>query len=113
MRANKDFAAASATPLVLSILRQGDSYGYAIIRQIEVLSGGEMAWAEGMLYPILHRLEKRRLIESYWGQAESGRKRKYYRLRAEGRKELAQQRGNLRLLEQMLETLDGDTVCQT
>ena len=47
-----------ATPLVLSILKNEDSYGYAIIQQVRELSDGEMQWADGMLYPILHRLEK-------------------------------------------------------
>ncbi|MBT8065323.1 MAG: PadR family transcriptional regulator, partial [Gammaproteobacteria bacterium] len=46
MPLNKDLVAASATPLVLSILRQGDSYGYAIIGRVRELSGGEMEWAE-------------------------------------------------------------------
>ena len=87
----KDFVAASATPLILSILSHGDSYGYDIMQQVRELSGGEMEWADGMLYPILHRLESRGLIESYWGTAETGRKRKYYRLRRAGLTELEEQ----------------------
>ncbi len=86
---SKDFVAASAIPMILSILARGESYGYAIGQQARELSAGEMEWADGMLYPILHRLEKRGLIESTWGAAESGRQRKYYRLRAAGRDELA------------------------
>jgi len=86
---SKDLVAASAVPLVLSLLQGGDSYGYEIIRRVKDLSGGRMEWADGMLYPILHRLEKRGLVQSYWGAAENGRKRKYYRLRRSGREELA------------------------
>jgi DNA-binding PadR family transcriptional regulator len=99
---NKDLVAASAIPLILAILQRGDSYGYAIIQQVRELSGGEMEWADGMLYPILHRLEKRRLVESYWGVAESGRKRKYYRLRRSGAEELAALRGHWDKLHGML-----------
>ena len=73
MAPSKDLVAASAIPLILSILRRGDSYGYAIIQEVRDLSGGEMEWADGMLYPILHRLERRQLVQSYWGAAESGR----------------------------------------
>jgi PadR family transcriptional regulator, regulatory protein PadR len=89
MAPSKDLVAASAIPLILSILQQGDSYGYAIIQQVRALSGGEMEWADGMLYPILHRLEKRNLVRSYWGVAENGRKRKYYRIHRSGVRELA------------------------
>jgi DNA-binding PadR family transcriptional regulator len=104
---SKDLVAASATPLILSILSQGDSYGYAIIQSVRSISNGELEWADGMLYPILHRLEKRNLIESYAGKADSGRSRKYYRLRPEGRKELATQRELWKRLHGMLENLEG------
>ncbi|MFT5194758.1 MAG: PadR family transcriptional regulator PadR [Cellvibrionaceae bacterium] len=94
MSISKDLIAASATPLILSILSHGDSYGYDIIRKVEKLSGGEMQWAEGMLYPILHRLEKKDLVEAYWGKADTGRRRKYYRLRKSGLEELGELRKN-------------------
>lgn len=103
---SKDFVAASATPLILSILSHGDSYGYAIIQEVRELSSGEMEWADGMLYPILHRLEKNGLVESYWGSSETGRRRKYYRLREAGREELQQQRQNWRTLIEMLTKLE-------
>ncbi len=109
----KDFIAASATPLILSILSRGDSYGYAIIREVREVSGGELQWADGMLYPILHRLEKRQLIESYTGQAETGRKRKYYRIRAEGQQELQLQRQLWARLHTMLQRLEGEETCLT
>lgn len=107
---SKEFVAASATPLILSILSQGDSYGYAIIQQVRELSQGEMEWSDGMLYPILHRLEKKGLIESYWGRAETGRRRKYYRLLADGRAELADQRRKWSSLHDMLQQLDKGAV---
>jgi PadR family transcriptional regulator PadR len=90
----KDLVAASAAPLVLSILARGESYGYAIIKEVRGLSAGELEWADGMLYPVLHRLEKQGFIASRWERSESGRKRKYYRLKEKGREVLAEQRRN-------------------
>jgi DNA-binding PadR family transcriptional regulator len=109
MPPSKDLVAASAIPLILSILKQGDSYGYSIIQQVRELSGGEMEWADGMLYPILHRLEKRKLVRAYWGEAESGRKRKYYRLDKAGLEELAELRGHWDKLHGMLNRLEDGT----
>lgn len=113
MATSKDFVAASATPLILSILSNGDSYGYGIIQKVHELSDGEMQWADGMLYPILHRLEKKGFIESYWGVAENGRKRKYYRLRQTGKKELNEQRKQWNNLYNMLLQLERGSVCST
>ena len=92
MTINKDLVAASSTPLVLAILAEGDSYGYAIIKRVRELSGGELEWTDGMLYPVLHRLERAGLIESRWEDAESGRRRKYYRVTETGRRQLADER---------------------
>jgi PadR family transcriptional regulator, regulatory protein PadR len=91
-RIGKDLVAASATPLLLAVLHDGPSYGYAIIQQVRELSGGELEWSEGMLYPVLHRLEEQGLIDSYEQQADTGRKRRYYKLRADGRRALAEHR---------------------
>ena len=88
----KDLVAASATALVLAILSRGESYGYAIIQEVRTLSGGELAWSEGMLYPVLHRMEDQGLIESFEERGENGRKRKYYRLRPDGRRALTEER---------------------
>lgn len=91
-RITKDLVAASATPLLLAILQKGPSYGYAIIQEVKELSGGELEWSEGMLYPVLHRLEEQGLIEAYNERGETGRQRRYYRLRSDGRKALAEER---------------------
>lgn len=92
MNIGKDLVAACATPLVLSILSEGESYGYAIIKRVDELSGGELKWTDGMLYPVLHRLERNGYVEASWGKSESGRRRKYYRLTDKGSDELASQR---------------------
>lgn len=107
----KDLVAASATPIILSILKHDDSYGYDIIQSVKELSGGELEWADGMLYPILHRLEKKGLIESYSATAENGRKRKYYRLCEDGLSELNQQRNNWETLHTLLKKLQGGNEC--
>jgi len=92
MDINKDLIAASSTPLVLAILAEGDTYGYAILKRVQELSGGRMAWTDGMLYPVLHRLERTGHIQARWQVADSGRRRKYYRLTPQGRAQLAEER---------------------
>ena len=92
MEINKDLIAASSTPIVLAILAEGDSYGYAILQRVRDLSGGRMEWTDGMLYPELHRLERLGHVEARWETAESGRRRKYYRITAQGRDQLAEER---------------------
>jgi DNA-binding PadR family transcriptional regulator len=88
----KDLVAASATPMVLGILAEGESYGYAILRRINELSGGELDWTEGLLYPLLHRLERLGHVESSWQSAAGERRRKYYSITGKGLAELAEQR---------------------
>jgi PadR family transcriptional regulator, regulatory protein PadR len=105
MSINKDLVAASSTPLVLAILAEGDSYGYAILKRVRELSGGELEWTDGMLYPVLHRLERSGLIEARWDQAESGRKRKYYRVTEAGREQLAEERRQWRTVDQALRNI--------
>ena len=92
MDISKDLVAASSTPIVLSILSEGDSYGYAILERVRALSRGRLTWTDGMLYPVLHRLERLGHLEARWEIAESGRRRKYYRITARGRAQLAEDR---------------------
>lgn len=92
MKVAKDLVAASATPMVLGILAEGESYGYAILRRINELSGGELDWTEGLLYPLLHRLERLGHVKSAWQSVAGERRRKYYRITGTGRAELAEQR---------------------
>lgn len=92
VRVAKDLVAASATPMVLGILAEEESYGYAILRRINELSGGELDWTEGLLYPLLHRLERLGHVESSWRAVTGERRRKYYRITDSGLAELAEQR---------------------
>ena len=56
------------------------------------MSGSQIEWTDGMLYPVLRRLEKQGHLESEWRVAESGKKRRYYRIKSSGRKALSEQR---------------------
>lgn len=102
MDIGKDLVAASATPLVLAILNEGESYGYAIIKRVGAISRGELQWTDGMLYPLLHRLERRGYVKAVWGKSETGRRRKYYRLTAAGIEQLASQRRQWRVVDSAL-----------
>jgi len=103
----KELVAASAEPLILSVLARGENYGYAIIQEIRARSQNRMQWTDGMLYPVLHRLEEQAWIESRWDVADNGRKRKYYALTRAGRRGLAEQKEQWRLVQQTFEQLWG------
>ena len=92
MEIGKDLMAASSTPIVLAILAEGDSYGYAILQRVRDVSGGRIEWTDGMLYPVLHRLERLGHVKARWEVADSGRRRKYYALTPGGRAQLAEER---------------------
>lgn len=101
----KDLVAASSTPMVLAILSEGDSYGYAILQRVRELSGGRMEWTDGMLYPVLHRLERQGFVESRWETADTGRRRKYYRITDAGRKQLEHERSQWLAVDETLRTI--------
>ncbi|MGQ9634895.1 MAG: PadR family transcriptional regulator [Bryobacteraceae bacterium] len=105
MNLNKDLVAASATPLVLGLLAEGDSYGYAIIKRVAELSGGQLQWTDGMLYPVLHRLERQGLVAAKWSVSESGRRRRYYRITPRGRTQLAALRKQWQVVDGALRSL--------
>jgi PadR family transcriptional regulator, regulatory protein PadR len=88
---DKDLVAAAATPLVLAILAERESYGYAILKRVRELSGGELEWTDGMLYPLLHRLRRLGYVTTEWRTPPEGRRRQYYTLTDEGRAALADQ----------------------
>src|SRR5262245_27094999 len=94
----KDLVAASAVPLVLGILARGESYGYAILARVRDLSGGKLAWKDGMLYPVLHRLEKQGWVVATERLSDDGRRRRYYRITPAGRRCLAEHRAQWSLV---------------
>lgn len=74
--------------LLLSLIEKEDLYGFEIAKRLKEKSNDLYVMGEGTLYPALQRLEKKNLINSYWGEAQSGARRKYYRITEEGRKDL-------------------------
>jgi PadR family transcriptional regulator PadR len=91
MHIDKDLVAASATPLVLAILAEGESYGYAILKRVRELSDGEMEWTDGMLYPLLHRLRRLGYVTTEWRTPDGERRRRYYSITDQGLEALAEQ----------------------
>jgi DNA-binding PadR family transcriptional regulator len=89
---SKTLIAASTKPLVLTILRNGENYGYQIIQSVRRVSGGHLDWSEPMLYPLLQRMEKDGLVKSRWKITEKKRLRKYYQLTDKGVKELEKEK---------------------
>jgi PadR family transcriptional regulator, regulatory protein PadR len=112
MKLPKDLVAASAVPMVLSILADGENYGYTIIQRVRELSGGEIEWTDGMLYPVLHRLEAQGLVRSRWLMSDARRKRKYYILAAAGKQALTKQKVQWQLVHGTLTKLWSES-CQT
>ena len=104
----KELVAASAEALILSLLARGESYGYAIIQEVRARSEDHLKWTDGMLYPVLHRLEKNGWIKSRWVKMENGRKRKYYSLKNDGQAALAEQREQWLKVHRVLVQLWGE-----
>ncbi|MFT3893450.1 MAG: PadR family transcriptional regulator [Anaerolineales bacterium] len=102
---NKDLVAASSTPLILSILAEGESYGYEIIQRISALSEEKITWSDGMLYPVLHRLEDQGFVNSEWRKVELGRRRKYYKLNKKGESVLQQEKQQWEIVNKTLNKL--------
>lgn len=102
---SKELVAASSKPLILSILSIRESYGYEIIKKVQELSCDEMQWKDGMLYPVLHKLEKEGCIESFWKTSETGRKRKYYKIKENGKTVLETQKSQWQVVDTALKQL--------
>jgi PadR family transcriptional regulator, regulatory protein PadR len=84
---SKELIGASAAPIILSVLKNGDNYGYEIVLKVKQLTNDEIRWKEASIYPVLKKLESRGLIKSYWRVQDNERPRKYYTILAEGEKQ--------------------------
>lgn len=104
---SKNLTAASTKPIILGILKQGNSYGYLIIKKIKELSGGKMEYSDGMLYPVLHRLEKDKLIQSKWTMNGASRPRKYYEITEAGKRVLVAEKEQWSQVNAVLNELWG------
>lgn len=88
MSINKELLKGSTVILILKLLDKKPMYGYEMIKEMEDKSNGIFTLKEGTLYPILHTLEEKGLVEAYWGEGSGKRMRKYYRIMEEGRSSL-------------------------
>jgi PadR family transcriptional regulator, regulatory protein PadR len=111
MAQSNDLVAASATQMVLVILHRGERYGCAIVQEIRDVSEQRIEWKDGMVYPLLRRLESQGLVESSWRIADSGRRRRYCRLNQVGIEALARHREQWQMTNRVLTTLWEPTLC--
>jgi PadR family transcriptional regulator PadR len=107
MKINKELMKGSTVILILSLLESKDMYGYEMTKEIERRSDSIFTLKEGTLYPILHTLEVERFVEAYWNE-EAGRKRKYYRLTQEGRKQLSEKQQEWSLFSTTVNRVIGE-----
>lgn len=107
MKISKELLKGSTTLLVLNLLNTGDMYGYQIIKEIEKKSENIFTLKEGTVYPILHELESKGMIESYWEDTESARKRKYYSLTDSGKKLLLEKHREWQIYSESMNKLIG------
>lgn len=92
MALNKELVKGSTSILVLSLLSRMDMYGYQITQVLKEETNYVFEMKEGTLYPLLHGLENEKAIESYWKDAENGKRRKYYHITKYGTKLLQEKK---------------------
>ncbi|MDR1687635.1 MAG: helix-turn-helix transcriptional regulator [Clostridiales bacterium] len=92
MKINRELMKGSTSILILSLLENEDMYGYQISLSLKEKSENVFDLKEGTLYPMLHGLENENAVESYWLDAENGKRRKYYKLTPGGKKLLNQKK---------------------
>ena len=85
MKFEKSLMSGSTPMLVLSLLKDGDKYGYQMVEELAKRSDDTFQLKEGTLYPLLHNLEREGSVESFEKQSPQGRLRKYYRITKKGR----------------------------
>lgn len=111
MKFDKSLLSGSTTMLVLSLLRNGEKYGYEMISNLALRSDDAFQLKEGTLYPILHGLERDKCVEASEKEAVGGRMRRYYRLTPKGEKVLAEQTEQWRQFSSTVERVLGER-CQ-
>lgn len=111
MKNEKGLLSGNTTLLILALLRDGDKYGYEMAEELARRSDQTFMLKEGTLYPLLHTLEKDKLVVSYTKETESGRQRKYYRLTDEGRNQLTRKTEEWKLFSEKINAVIGVTPC--
>ncbi len=107
MKIDKSLLSGSTPMLVLSLLRDGDKYGYEMVEALAQRSDDTFQLKEGTLYPLLHSLEKEKFVSSYTKVAASGRQRKYYALTKMGREQLEYKEAEWRLFSKSVNAVLG------
>src|SRR5690554_5176834 len=102
---SRELMGASAIPIILSVLRNGDSYGYEIVQRVKEVTNGGITWREASIYPVLKRLEKSGLIKSYWKVQPDQRPRRYYTILPDGEVQLDKNRQEWELIQTVFEML--------
>ena len=102
---SKELIGASSIPIILSLLSRQESYGYEIIKNIKEISNEKIDFKEGTLYPVLHKLEKKGYIESFWKESDAGRKRKYYKITDKGKKQLSSEQQSWNVINHIMSKL--------
>ena len=111
MKMNKELLKGSSPILVLSLLKQGDMYGYQMISKLKNQSGCVFEMKEGTLYPILHSLEQDGAVTSYWQEA-GGRKRRYYHLSPKGKQLLEEKQKEWNVYVTAVNQVMGGALCE-
>ena len=106
-RLSKQTLDGNVEALLLAILESGPSYGYAIVKELNKRAEGILQLGEGTIYPVLHRMEDKKMIAAKWRLAENGRQRKYYRLTPKGHRGLAASREQCQRLSAVMTKVVG------
>ncbi len=104
---SKELMGAASLPLILAVLKRGDSYGYKIVQEVKELTNKQINWKEASIYPVLKKMEKSGLIKSYWKVQDNQRPRKYYTLLSDGKKQLEKNVNEWELIHNALEKILG------
>ncbi|MDV2684428.1 PadR family transcriptional regulator [Alkalihalophilus lindianensis] len=92
--------------MILSLLKNEDMYGFMIINTVNQITGTEFELSEGTLYSVLKRLDRKKIIESYWGEGGKGARRKYYRITALGEELHQEKLNNWKLINKIIEEVN-------
>lgn len=107
VKINQELRKGSTSILILSLLEKEDMYGYQITQELKKATEHVFELKEGTLYPMLHSLEKENAIESYWFDAENGKRRKYYKITRDGKKLLKSKKEEWLLYTRAVNTVLG------
>ena len=107
MKIEKSLLSGSTPMLVLSLLRDGDKYGYEMIEELARRSDDTFQLKEGTLYPLLHTLERDGYVTAYTQKTPSGRERKYYRLTTQGLAQLEYKEKEWQVFSKSVNTVLG------